>query len=432
MNVLSVLTQLANESSTNSKLAILTANKDYKALKDTFIAAYSNINYYIKKLPDTPNAGVESLEWGFEQIQKLANREFTGNAGINYLTYTLSQLSPDDAEVICRIIKKDLRAGISKTGANKIWPGIIDKLPIMLAKPMKEEFIKNIRYPAFAQLKSDGARCICIVDELGVTLLSRNNKEYHCLNSLKENIVKFLGGRTKVVLDGELLLSDANGDLLNRQTGNGIINKSSKNTITKFEADRVFYNVWDIVPIEDYFNGKYDKPYAYRFAELNQCSSNEQVIIIENTPVMNLDEAKVVFNKYVQQGLEGIILKNTSGFWEDTRSKDQVKFKVEIMVDMICTGIYEGDGKYRGMLGGLICQSKDGLVNVNVGSGFNDKQRKAYWNDKQAVINKVVEVKCNAVITSTNSKYSLFLPIFQYIREDKNLEDADTLESIDG
>ena len=438
MSVLNILNELANEPSTNVKVEILKANHHSEDLKRVFLLAYDNTNFYIKKIPETSTRGTKSLSWGLNNLATLSNRTLTGHAGIAHLGCILENVSEEDAEVIARVVGKDLRCGTSDSLASKVWKELDISLPVMLAQPMKDKFIQKIKYPAFAQLKSDGARCICIIDNnANIKLVSRNNKEYHGLDFLKSQIHRTFASADSqlignVVLDGELLVVD-NGNTLPRQISNGIINKSSKNTISEDESKKVVFVVWDIIPYAEYFSGVCNTTYDNRFANLQLLmNQNSHVTIIENHEVNSLVEAKVVFQKYVSDGLEGIILKNKAGIWKDTRSNDQVKFKVEIMSDLICTDIIEGTGKYEGMLGALVCKTRDGLVNVNVGSGFNENQRVEYWEDKNLIINKIVEVKHNGVITASSGNSSLFLPIFQYIREDKTLKDADTLESIDG
>jgi ATP-dependent DNA ligase len=431
VGILQILNEISVEPSTNAKQNILSTNSKLDDLRTTFFLAYSNTNFYLKKIPTASNSNQKPLKWAFKELEKLSNREVTGNAAIEHLKYVLNQLSFDDAEVISRIVKKDLRCGIGRTVANKVWPGIIDKLPVMLAESMKDKNIANIKYPAYAQLKSDGARCICLVDS-DITLVSRNYKEFHGLTYLKNKITEFLNGRTDVVLDGELLVLDAIGNIMSRKEGNGIINRSSKNTIPESEAKRVVYVVWDIIPINEYFDGKYDVQYSTRFDELTkQTVPNSNVTVIENTVVLNLDEAQQVFQRYVAQGLEGIILKNINGIWENKRSKNQVKFKIEVDADLICVGILEGNGKYQGQVGKLVCKTKDDLVNVNV-SGMSDQERIDWFNDPNLIINTVCTVTSNGLIQDKDGNYSLFLPRLAEARFDKDPEDANTLEDISG
>jgi hypothetical protein len=67
-------------------------------------------------------------------------------------------------------------------------------------------------------------------------------------------------------------------------------------------------------------------------------------------------------------------------------------------------------------------RSEDWIVKVNVGSGFNDAQRKQYW--KENLVDKIVAVKYNARIKNKQGEESLFLPVFVEIRDDKDVADS--------
>jgi ATP-dependent DNA ligase len=110
------------------------------------------------------------------------------------------------------------------------------------------------------------------------------------------------------------------------------------------------------------------------------------------------------------------------GIWEDKRSKDQVKFKAELECDLMIVGWEQGTGKNKNRLGALICESADGVIRVNVGSGFSDEQRDEFTVDM--VVGKVATVKYNARIQDkSGNAESLFLPTFIELREDKRIAD---------
>ena len=78
------------------------------------------------------------------------------------------------------------------------------------------------------------------------------------------------------------------------------------------------------------------------------------------------------------------------------------------------------------MLGAIVCESADGVVKVNVGSGFNDEHRKTL--KEKDLLGKIVAVKYNTRIQNKSGAESLFLPIFVEVREDKT--DADNSKDI--
>jgi ATP-dependent DNA ligase len=145
------------------------------------------------------------------------------------------------------------------------------------------------------------------------------------------------------------------------------------------------------------------------------------VALVWTEQVNDLYTAKRIFEKFLAEGQEGTILKSKDGIWEDKRSKEQIKFKGELECDLRVVDWEEGTGKNKGRLGALVCESEDGAIRVNVGSGYTDEQRNAYT---KTVIGKVATVKYNARIQDRGGNVeSLFLPVFIELREDKDIAD---------
>lgn len=368
------------------------------------------------------------LEGALDNLEQISKRVVTGNAAINHLKMILESVTADDAYVIERIIEKDLRCGVSEATVNKIWPGLIPTYPVMLASGFDEKVMAKMSYPAYVQLKLDGMRFNAIVNNGKVEFRSRNGKQIDLLGHLEEDFLKLIGEGTSVVFDGELIVVDAKG-IMNRQKGNGILNKAVKGTISDKEASLVQAVIWDMIPLTDFKKGMCDITYKERFAILQDLElyMSSKISLIQNTVVANESEAHNLFQEYFNKGEEGIILKDITQGWEDKRVKHQVKFKGELECDLRCVDWQEGTGKNVGKLGALVLESADGVIKVNVGSGFTDEQRDKYI--KENTVGKIVAVKYNAKIQDKKTKqFSLFLPVFLELREDKT--DADFSSSI--
>jgi ATP-dependent DNA ligase len=289
----------------------------------------------------------------------------------------------------------------------------------MLCSQFEEKLINKIKWPAYVQLKMDGMRFNAIVRDGKCEFRSRNGKEIQLLGNLEEEFIE-MAGDVDCVFDGELLVNDK-GIILDRQTGNGILNKANKGTIKTDEARKVHATVWDVIPYTQFIDGHCATPYSHRFMTLKgMVFQKKKIHLVQSDTVENIEEANALFEQYLNAGQEGIILKDTTGVWEDKRTKSQIKFKGELECDLKIVGIQAGTGKYEGMLGAILCESADGVVKVSVGSGFNDDHRKTLGEE---IIGKVVAVKYNARITNREGEQSLFLPIFVEIRDDKDTAD---------
>lgn len=425
MSVLSILDELASTGSRLQKEAILERNKDNEDLKcAVFLALDPFTQFYIRKIPKyTPNHNPigDNLDWAFEELtSKIVSREVTGNAAIEHLSYVLENISADNAKVVERVIQKDLKCGASDATVNKIWPGIVHDYPCMLASGYDEKLVNKVKFPAMAQLKMDGMRFNAIVNEGKCEFRSRNGKEINLLGNLSEEFIALSKGKN-LVFDGELVVEES-GKYLDRQTGNGILNKAVKGTISSKEAEKVCATLWDVIPYEDFKNGSSDWDYKTRFSVLEDMLLSGKIRIVDHKIVASLHEARETFNAYLAEGQEGIILKDLSGVWENKRAKHQIKFKGELECELRVVDVQEGTGKYTGLLGALICESEDGVLKVDVGSGFKDADRTSMT--KESVVGKIISVKYNARIKNKQGEESLFLPIFIEIREDKNVADS--------
>jgi len=417
--VYDIIEELASNNSRNFKIEVLEKNVHNNVLKTVIHKALDPFTqFYIRKIPKYEPKGNGCIMEAMKELFLLESRQVTGNAGIEHLTQILNNLSPKNAKVIELIIAKDLKCGVSTATVNKVWPGLILEYPVMLASKMEEKTLSKVDWPAYVQLKLDGMRFNAIVKEGKVEFRSRNGKSIQLHGRLEEDFKKMAGEFMDVVFDGELVVAGDDG-LLDRQTGNGILNKAVKGTLSEPEADQVRAVVWDYIPYMYFVDGECPMPYSERLDRITNTS--EKVQRIHTYTVDNIDEANEIFQKFLDQGEEGIMLKTTSHIWENKRSKHLIKFKAELDCDLKVVGYQEGTGKYQGQMGALICESEDGQLQVNVGSGFNDEDRKKLT--KEVVEGKIITVKYNARIQSKNGDQSLFLPIFVEVREDKDQAD---------
>jgi ATP-dependent DNA ligase len=432
--IYSIFEQLASDNSRLAKEAILIKNKSNGTLQRVFYLALDPFQqFYIRKIPEYTISNTSiTLDEALDQLDALNKRLVTGHAGIKHLTTILESLTEKDAKIIERIIAKDLRCGVSEATANKIWPKLISTYPVMLASGYDQKLVDKISFPAYVQLKLDGMRFNAIVRGQTVEFRSRNGREIIIPN--KTFAVPFIKMaehyKQDMVFDGELLIADFAGKPVNRQTGNGILSKAIKGTMSDTEALQVRATLWDCIPYDSFKLGIDTEPYNIRLAKLLNAMSDmkqtnsqfgQYVDMVWTKEVNELSVAKTIFENFLAQGQEGTILKSKTGIWEDKRSKEQIKFKGELECELRVVDWEEGTGKNKGRLGALVCESEDGVIHVNVGSGYSDEQRDAYTKQ---VIGKVITVKYNARIKErSGDTESLFLPVFIELREDKDIAD---------
>ena len=434
--VYTVLDKLAADNSRLAKEAILRQelqNADF--WESVRLALDPFINFYIKKIPAYTRSkrATLSLSEALQSLGRLSRREVTGNAGIEHLVHILENVSETNCLVIERIIAKDLKCGVSEATINKIRPGFIPTYPVMLASAYDQRLIDRFDWPGICQLKLDGMRFNAIVRGENVEFRSRNGKEISIPNDIFSRAFVALAKEygADYVFDGELLVVDAAGKPLDRKTGNGILNKAVKGTVSKSEAAQIRATVWDAIPVENFVEGIYTVAYESRFTRLvgahKQFSESSRQLSHSISPVLteyvnNDYEARRMFERFLAEGQEGTILKDRNAIWEDKRSKGSIKFKGELEADMRIIGWELGTGKNAKRLGALVVSSEDGRIVVNVGTGFTDSDRDSIRPD---VVGKIASIKYNARIQDKKGNTeSLFLPVFVEIREDKDVADS--------
>jgi hypothetical protein len=449
MTVFQILEALSATSSRNEKINIIKAEKNHQLLKDTFKYALDPFNIYgIKVIPTYAHTGQDgtTLQNFIDYLPNFIERKITGNAAIDKLREMLADMTHEDSTVAEFIIRKDLRCGVQASTVNKIWKDLIFSYPCLLGKSFDPDTIdKHMTWPAIAQLKLDGLRVNAIVDPATkkVLLFTRAGKPIEIHNELDDDLLALNSNSDKAVMyDGELLVVDKQGNVLPRKAGNGILNKAIRGTISTEEASRVRIQLWDRIPIEDFYAKQSKEIYSERFGKLlidadlqpdettmaMLAQGGHKYKIVDFRYVDNLEQAQEYYQEALANGEEGIMLKTVTHLWQDKRSNELVKFKCEKLCELRVVGWEEGTGQFEGYLGKLPCVSECGKLEVNIGGGFSRDFR---LNTRpEDIVNKIITVKFNEVIESEDKpgKYSLFLGRCIEVREDKDL--ADDLETI--
>ena len=131
----------------------------------------------------------------------------------------------------------------------------------------------------------------------------------------------------------------------------------------------------------------------------------------------NINEILPILDKYRNEGAEGLMV-NLDKPYEFKRTKNLLKMKVMQTCDIRCIGIEEGQGKYKGTLGAIICDYKG--FELRVGSGFSDEQRKFFYENPNDIVGRIIECQFFEETHDKDGNLSLRFPIFKTIRNDKN------------
>ena len=282
-------------------------------------------------------------------------------------------------------------------------------LKIQLAKEVP---LDKIKWPKLAQLKYDGVRLICIVAPQGVLIKSRNDKTIN-LPLLSGQLGRLAPG----VYDGELIYSTGAQDT--RTKVSGMVNSAMHGG--KIDETKLLFMVFDYLSLEDYYKESCGLSYDTRHFQLRDLLA---VAVLPNVKLADrfivdtLADAMLVYNDFIKQGYEGLILKDAKSQYQFKRSAEWIKLKETKTADLTCIAVTDGEGKNTGGIGALVCEGEveDKQVVVNVAGLTNE----LIFSNPIRFIGKTIEVKYNAIIQdSVTKEYSLFLPRFSCERFDK-------------
>lgn len=409
--------------SKNEKIQLLDQyDGDLEELKLLLFMTYSpTVRFFTKYVPEkfhllNDHPAPYLLKDALIQLKAVvASRMATGNAARAFLDELFFKTHVWSRELLARCIQKDLRCGVSRGIIDAVFPGLIPETEFSLCATDPRDIV----FPAYSQIKEDGARVKLVWDTNEAVALTRNGSVVETHGVFNDWFHRQVGG-FKIILDGEFVCFEG-GKRMSRKQSNGIINKAVRGTITKEEAESIRFIAWDI-----------ETPgivYSERLASLERIigSLPDKVILVESREVSSMDDALAHFKEARSRGLEGTILKNKNWYWVGKRIRQQVKFKAEIEAEFFVDGYELGTGKNAGKVGALCCRSACGNIRFNVGI-FKDmgEEVRAELLEQRP---KVVTVLYNERIRAKGAEYeSLFLPRVTALRWDK--ETANTLEEI--
>lgn len=427
--MINIINELNSSNSTNHKLDILKKYKDNNLLTTLLSLTYDITKYSfgIKKIPSyTPNtSGNDSISLHSALLilrDTFATRNVTGNDAIEAFKNILENVSSDNADILCKVINRDLRLNIGKTVINKVWKDLITDPPYMRCGIYSAKTAKKINFPAILQVKADGMYQSVIVENGNITFTSRSG-EVNDFPVLRDQFIDLQDG----VYIGELLIRN----VTSRSISNGLINSSEP------PHNDIYIQLWDYLTIDEYFGKDRTDIIRYTYEErLKRLDTSlglsnidlANIQLIETHIVDDLQTALTITSDWLHKGYEGSIIKDKSNLFKDHTSPTQLKLKLELELEVRVTGFTEGTKgtKRESTFGAITYQNDEGTI-IGQCSGFTDKQLEDFNTRRDELIGKVMSVMCNDITKGRdNDYYALSHPRFIEFRDDKN--STDTLE----
>lgn len=416
-----VIRSLEEHASRINKEDIIRAQIDNEELFEGFNLALSPyITFGVKKVPKFTGPDGQGLPWvAFKELAHLlSTRQLTGDAARDAIELALGASTANQwNDWYRRILIKDLRCGVSEKTINKIKKGAVPVFECMLAHDGANHE-KKIAGKKLLEPKLDGVRVLTVIDaeQQTVTQYTRNGKVLenfkHITDALQENIVLF---DRSIVLDGEMVSSSFQA----------LMKQVHRKENVQSEDARLM--LFDILPLSEFKAGRSIMGQRRRsnllksmkpvFDKVGSIDIIEQKEIDLDSYVGELEFKE--FNKTaIEQGFEGIMIKDIDAPYECKRSTSWLKMKPFIEVSLTISEVEEGTGRNQGRLGAIVCEGIDDgkEIKVNVGSGFTDADRKEFWDSRPDLPGQIVEVRADAVTQNQDGTYSLRFPRFLRFR----------------
>ena len=418
--------ELKSTNATNEKIEILKKYKEDEYICSILETVYSPFKQFhvtsktCKKNRVLVNkhylGSVEML------LHNLSSRVWTGHEAISYTNGLISNY-PEYEELIYSLIDKNLK---TRTGAdliNKAIPGCVPTFKVALANSYDKQKGK-VNFDTqtwFASHKLDGVRCLAIVDDNGTcNFFSRQGKTFDTLDVLKNEIESL--NLFNVVFDGEVCVVDENG----AEDFQGIMKEIKRKDHT---IQNPKYKVFDYLMLEEFDNQESERKLSNRLGNFNMVYNTfgkelKCIDVLGQWEVESEDHFQGLAELATKNNWEGLMLRKDCGY-KGKRSNDLLKVKKffddEYVVKSIETAkhriIVNGIDVEEEMLASVIIEHKG--CDVGVGSGFNQDERRLYFNNPEQIIGKVITVTYFEQTINQDGGYSLRFPTIKTVHGDK-------------
>lgn len=373
----------------------------------------------------------------FILLDDLHARNLTGNLAKRAVSSVLSSFTRETAEILTRVIKKDLKCGASRDTFEKLYPNLnIPRFDLMLAAKIEEDAEHltaeilakkyGLFFPLLAESKYDGNRLIAFVTNGKVEYVSRSGKDSdHLIGLFDDDLIameKSYGA--PIVVDGEVL-------------GNSFA-ETMKAKGSKNEKKGMTFWVFDMMSRTEWNNQRCSVIQRLRSEYIQNLIRELGLITIKKSKYKYCQSIKELREFYAEvlaegqnpdgtlNGLgEGLIIKNPDGLYEWDRSINWRKWKPVIDLDLTIVGFEYGTKGTRleHTVGRILLEGTDEngrKIKARCGSGLNDKIRADMLKNWNLYLGKTALIEAQELTLAENSTvYSARFPVFIKIRNDK-------------
>lgn len=292
----------------------------------------------------------------------------------------------------------------------------------MIRRPMKGAAIDDlsvVRFPLMASPKVDGFRCVLEKHPLTSRLSPFPNLHFHTLMTGLLDL--------GAMLDAEVVVGERRGPGVLQRTSSGLTSVNGKPDFKLWVFD---------CPMP---NAGFADRYSEAIKIVNHLN-HPRIEIMKHRLIGDREELDDYIERCLRLGFEGIITRDPNGPYKEGKStiREQFMLKVKPFEDAEgrVTGWYEQQentneakreitGKLKrssakigkvakGTLGGLILRDVRSGVEVRVGGGYSDAQRKMLWKLRDSLDGKLVKYKKQTVGEKDKPRHPNFVDFIDF------------------
>ena len=421
-----IFTQLQSTNSKLEKQKIIKDNADNQQFADTLVFLLSP--YVLTGMSERKiNKKVGAVRGVITSWENAVEYLSTHNTGTDHdiaLIQSFITNQPEDMQDFYKgLITKSIKLGCDAKIVNSVLgKGFIPSFEIQLAEKYFEKPNKVVGNFTLTE-KLDGFRLATIIHNDKIEFYSRQGQLVEGLVEVEEDMKMFckVNKLHNAFFDGELVA--VNCEELSSDENYKVVTKTAR---SKGLKRGLKYNIFDTLSYEEFILQNCETEYYKRRQLLNELSKNNSLTHINILPVLyngsDKDMIMEYLNKARENHKEGIMINLDNGMYEFKRTTNLLKVKVMQDADLKIVDVYEGTGKNKGKLGGIIIEFiyKDNTYRCECGSGFSDDERIDYWKNPEKILNKIATIQYFEISKNDNGGYGLRLPVWTHrIREDK-------------
>ena len=253
----------------------------------------------------------------------------------------------------------------------------------------KEKFVV---FPALAQPKLDGLRCIAIIKDGKARLFSRSQKEYLTVPHIVAELEHLFRNQT-ITLDGELYNHEY------KSSFNTIIHLVKRDEVHA-QHTKIEYHMYDVIAA----GGHQQRTHALKSGVYCQ-----QVTTVTVTSRKDLETFQALC---IEQGYEGCMYRHPDGEYEHKRSNTLLKVKTFQDGEFRIVGAEEGTGKLMGAVGAFVLITHKEVI-FKAKPACTLEQSREYWRTWKNYIDRKATIKFQNYTPDGAPRF----PVFKCIRD---------------